>query len=190
MKIKNNTKEEDDSFDNRYLKVSNLPMVTNVYHVYLTDQIASSKYYRSLYNLLRRSGSEDIFIFYLNNRGGSVETTLEILSAIRSSKSTIYGHITGPIYSAASIIALSLDHVKIDDDTFIMFHDYSSGSFGKGSEQEAAIKTEKPWFDRIFKKAVKGFLTTKETKEILHGKDLYISAKDARIRLKKLGKLV
>lgn len=175
--------------DNEHVYIINNPRVANVYSVYLVEEINESKYYRDLYNILRQSEDTDCFVIYMNNFGGFCHTGIDIINAMRASKGRVCVVLTGPLYSMAPLIALSADIVYIEEDTFMMFHDYSGGMFGKGAEMEKAILHEKPFFDKMFSKITKGFLTKKEIQSIGKGEDLYLDRAQISARLKKIKKL-
>lgn len=175
--------------DNDSLYISNNPLMVNSYFVHLTTEIGDSKHYRELYNCLRQASPDDFFHLHLANFGGYLHTGIEIINAIRACPGHVFTYMVGGCYSMAPLIVLSGDRIFVEDDSFLMFHDYSGGSGGKGSEMEKQIKFEKPYFDHTFGKIVNKFLTKKEIKHIIEGQDLYLTDEEVKTRLRKLGKL-
>lgn len=180
----------DEISENEVVFITNNPKVSNIYSVYLSQEIGDTEHYRKLFNLLRNSSPDDTFLFYINNFGGYLHSGLEIINSLKAAAGKIIAIVTGGLYSMAPLIALSADKLVMEEDTFFMFHDYSGGgSQGKGHEQLSAITHHKPHFDEMFAKINKGFLTPKEIKDVVSGKDLYIKRADVIKRLKKIGKL-
>ncbi len=175
--------------ENDSLLLVNNPVIRNVYTVYLTESIDEQKNYRQLFNQLRTATSEDTFVIYLNNFGGYVHTGIDIINSIRMSQAQVITCVTGPIYSMAPLVALSGDLVRIESDTFMMFHDYSTTETGKGSEVKAAVEHYGPFMKDLFKKITHKFLTKKEIEDILSGKDLYLGREEIVKRLKKIKRL-
>lgn len=177
------------SIENDYLFICNNIKTENRYDIRLIEQIAESKHYSELFNLLRNVKDDDVCTIFLNNYGGDLHTTIDIVNAMRNSRAFIATRITGPIYSAAPLIALQGQFVIVEANTFMMFHDYSGSTHGKGHEQMSSILNDKPHFDDFFRTQTEGFLTKKEINNVLKGQDLYIGRDDMMRRLKKLGKL-
>lgn len=175
--------------ENDHVYIVNNPKTTNVYSVYLNEEIGDPKNYRDVFNLLRESGEDDHIILYLNNYGGYVHTGIDIVNSIRASHGKVYTCMTGPCYSMAPLIVLAGDKVFVEQDVFMMFHDYSGASRGKGHEMTAQILHEKPHFDAMFERLAKGFLTKNEIKDINNGQDLYLDRDQILKRLKKIKKL-
>ena len=184
---KNNENQENIVTTNCRIKKDS--QVMDIYSVYLTDSIVGQENYIDLIHMLRQSECEDSFVLYLNNRGGLVSSGIDIIHAIQNSKATIYTVMCGPVSSMAPLILLQGQKIKVEKFSYMMFHDYSGGTCGKGNEMEAAVNNTKPFFNNLFKAVTKGFLTVKEQKNILDGRDLYLNEKEVKRRLKKMGKL-
>lgn len=176
--------------ENDNVFIINNPKMTNVYSIYLTEHIGESKNYRDVFNLLREAGAEDYFKIYLNNFGGYVSTGQDIINAMRACQGQVFTCITGPVYSMAPLIALAGQKIFVEQDVFMMFHDYSGGQEGKGNEMALAVAHEKPHFDSVFRKLTKGFLSDKEATNVLMGQDLYLGREEIIKRLKKIKKLL
>lgn len=174
---------------NDFLSIYNTSMVKNIFSIYLHEEIAEQRYYKDLFNLLRTSDEQTSFVIYLNNFGGMVHTGLDIINAMKACRGELYTVVTGPIYSMAPLIALQAQQLHIEPHSGMMFHDYSGGSEGKGSEQRASITFHKDWFDGSFRELTQGFLTKKEQTNILNGSDLYLNSVECKKRLEKLKKL-
>lgn len=175
---------------NDSIYIINEPKTINNYHVYLHEEVGDLAKYYKLNHMIRNGDPTDNFIIYLNNFGGNVHTGIEITNAVKASQSNIFTCISGPVYSMASLLALQGDMVYVEDDTFMMFHDYSAVEVGKGSEINAAVDNNKKFYYELCWKMVKGFLTKKEFNAMMNGKDFYIDRPEILKRLKKMGKLL
>lgn len=172
-------------FENESLSIFDDSKVTRITSIYLTE-ITENKNYWEMHNRLRQASENDIFIIYINSPGGYVDTGLNIINSMKNCRGTVYTCISGPIYSMAPLIALSGQKVFVEEDVFMMFHDFSAWSHGKGNEIYSQITFEKPHFDELFKKITHKFLTKKEIKVVLAGGDLYLGRDELIKRLKKL----
>jgi len=72
---------------------------------------------------------------------------------------------------------------EISKHSMFMFHNYSSGSFGKGGEMYDNIVHEREWSQKLWKDVYSGFLTETEITSILHNKDIWMSGEEVSKRL-------
>ena len=70
----------------------------------------------------------------------------------------------------------------------MMFHNFSSGSTGKGNEQIAEVQANVKWFNKIMKRICHPFLTNEEINAIADGRDLWLDSDDIRKRLSRMEK--
>ena len=64
-----------------------------------------------------------------------------------------------------------------------MFHTYSSGNWGKGSEQLQGVMADDKWARHLFNQVYKGFLKPQEIKDLIDGKDLWMNPAEVNKRL-------
>lgn len=117
---------------------------------------------------------EDRVTILLNSGGGRVDVGMMLIQAIQDCQAYVKIIVKHPCYSMGALIALSGDELEMKDNTFLMFHDYSGISFGKGNEQFSKCEAFNKVFNSIFRKISKPFLTEAECKKVLKGQDLYI----------------
>ena len=86
--------------------------------------------------------------------------------------------------SAATLIFLSADRFELSDHTMFMFHNYSSGTIGKGGEMYDQITHFRAWSEKLFASFYKDFLTPEEIKSMLDNKDIWLDAEEVAKRLK------
>lgn len=181
---------DDDDLDSDELELFSVPKPGKVHNVYLGTSVLSSDKYYKLFNILASASSNDEFNIHLNNYGGYVSGGVQLLNALRSTPAKVKMVVAGPVYSMASLLALCVEDVEVHDHTFFMFHDYSGGEFGKGAEMVRSVLNYKEYFKEVLRDVGRGFLTDQEMEDIYHGIDLYITADDARKRLKARAKLL
>lgn len=184
-----NSKNENVVIDNEHVFVTVSPQVYNMYNVYLLEQIHSQGHYRELLDLIRCAESGELINIFINNHGGSMSTGIDLINSVKASNAEIVVHITGPLYSMAPLIALQGDKINLENNSFMMFHDYSTLQMGKGSEIEAHTAHFRKFAYDCFSQWTKGFLTKKEVDSILEGKDLYLNYEQCKERIQKMGKL-
>ena len=175
--------------DTDYMLVTMEEMKSKRYNIYLGDSVQEPAKYYSIFNILRTTTSLDNVVFYINNYGGQLNTTAELIHAIRASQATTHAVVTGPIYSAAPIITLAAKKIYLEKHIFMMFHDYSGLEHGKGNEMEKSIKAYQPYFKALISDVCRPFLTQKEIRSILEGKDLYLDYEECKKRLESIKKL-
>jgi ATP-dependent protease ClpP protease subunit len=121
----------------------------------------------------------------INSEGGDLFSALQLCRAIQESTATIVCSVEGICMSAATLIFLSGDRFEISDHTMFMFHNYSSGTIGKGGEMYDQITHFRAWSEKLFNSFYKDFLTKEEIKSILDNKDIWLNADDVAARLSK-----
>ena len=98
-------------------------------------------------------------------------------------KRQVIASVEGMCMSAATLIFLTADVCEISEHSHFMFHTYSSGNWGKGSEQLAGVMADDKWARHLFNTVYKGFLEPKEIKEMIDGKDFWMIPAEVNKRL-------
>ena len=99
------------------------------------------------------------------------------------SNATICASVEGMCMSAATLIFLCADVVEVSEHSHFMFHTYSSGNWGKGSDQLANVMADDKWARHLFNQVYKGFLKPTEIKEMIDGKDFWMNPAEVNKRL-------
>ena len=164
---------------------SNKPIMMQ-HDLYLTDAIESPDKYIEWFELLHNSTKNDIIKIHINSPGGNLYTTVQLLTAMSESDANIICSVEGACMSAATLIFLTGDSFYISPYAAFMFHNYSTGLYGKGGEIVAQVNFEKELFGNLMRKSYENFLEPKEIEDIIEGKDLWLGAEDVVERLKKM----
>lgn len=155
--------------------------VCNWYDIYLDDDISDSSNYSDICNLLRTIKKTDFVDVYLSNFGGSCHGCVSLINAVEDCKAFVAMYVTAPCYSAGATLAIAGDGLWMYPNTFLMFHNYSAISMGKGHELELDTKHTKKWIHGYFDDIHRPFLTKPECRRITEDKDLYIHVDDPTV---------
>ena len=151
---------------------------------YLCGEIKAAEEYVEWFQLFRAAGETDTIYIRINSEGGDLFAALQIVRAIQESNATIVCSVEGICMSAATLIFLSADRFELSDHTMFMFHNYSSGTIGKGGEMYDQITHFRAWSEKLFASFYKDFLTPEEIKSMLDNKDIWLDAEEVAKRLK------
>lgn len=154
--------------------------------LYLTGYIEDPEKYVEWFELFGGSTKNDIIKIHINSYGGNLYTAIQILTAMSESEANIICSVEGACMSAATLVFLHGDSFYISPYSAFMFHNYSSGTYGKGGEVVAQVTFEKNLFGELMRKSYEGFLDVKEIEDIIEGKDIWMGAEEVANRLEKL----
>ena len=157
--------------------------VARMFDLYLTGDIKEAKEYQDWNQIMRSSSENDAIILHINSGGGDMFTCIQLLRSMADSPATIVASVEGMCMSAATLLFLSADVCEISEHSHFMFHTYSSGNWGKGSEQLAGVMADDKWSRHLFNTVYKGFLEPKEIKEMIDGKDFWMNPAEVNKRL-------
>jgi ATP-dependent protease ClpP protease subunit len=159
--------------------------ISKLHRFYLSGEIKQSSEYTGWFETIRNSGDQDVIIIHINSYGGDLFTAIQFMRVMSETKATIIASVEGSCMSAATIIFLSARHWEISDHSMFMFHNYTSGSFGKGGELYDHIIHERQWSQKLWKDIYGGFLTEPEIKSILDNRDIWMAGDEVTKRLEK-----
>lgn len=157
------------------------------YEIHLSENIENNFAYVKLLRLLRSASKNDTVTMYLANYGGQCSTGFQIVNAIKDCACGVDIVLDAPSYSMGAIIAISGKSLKMNPGTFLLFHNYSGGDYGKGKEKLDATMHYYDHFHRHLKTVCSPFLTAAELEMLKHDKDVYVSCddKDVTKRIKR-----
>lgn len=148
----------------------------------LYDNISSFADIKEFTEKLGALGPDDRVTLKINSGGGRIDIGHMIVQTIKSTKAHVLGHIVHASYSMASLIALSCDSLLFEPNTLLMFHNYSSGSGGKGGALVQGVLSSDEFIKGIFFDICTPFLTKAEMNNIINDKDLYIKWNDPTLK--------
>jgi ATP-dependent protease ClpP protease subunit len=159
--------------------------ISKLHRFYLSGAVKESNEYINWFETIRNSGEQDVIFIHINSYGGDLFTAIQFMRVLSETKATIIASVEGMCMSAATVIFLSARHWEISEHSMFMFHNYTSGSFGKGGELYDNIMHERQWSQKLLKDVYGGFLTEQEIKSILDNKDIWMSGEEVTKRLQK-----
>lgn len=134
------------------------------------------EYMEELSKLEALSNQYDILEITLNSAGGSLNTTVDIVSLIKNFEYVVtIGK--GEVASAAFMLWTMGDVRVVTDYSMYMAHRESYGMYGKTSEHRDAAKVFGMVYEEMFENCF-GTLLTKEEKSIAERSEAWISYKD------------
>ena len=157
--------------------------VARMFDFYLTGDIKEAREYQDWNQILRTASETDAVVIHINSPGGDIFTIIQMMRSMAESPATVVASVEGMCMSAATLLFLSADVCEISEHSHFMFHTYSSGNWGKGSELVANVQADDKGARHLFNPVYKDFLSVKEIKEIVDGKDLWMNPAEVKKRL-------
>jgi ATP-dependent protease ClpP protease subunit len=172
MRTTDNDDEENGDIED--IKIFTTEHKCHTYDVYLGESVNESTQYYELFHMLDKAQKNDHFVIHLNNFGGALHTGLQLINCLNKCKATITMSVESHVYSMASLLALCGDIIMVHPKVVMMFHDYSGGSIGKGSEMEKNVDSDRIFWAGFLKDVCYPFLTKPEIKQLIRGEDIYV----------------
>lgn len=155
------------------------------HEVFLDMDIEDPHKYRNLISLLINAQANDRIHLYINSNGGNLDTAIAIINAMLVCQAEITGFIMGACHSAASIITMYCHNVHVFETAYMMIHTASFGNFGNTTTVKTQTDFTVEQVEKLLDDAYKGFLDSKEMKEVKQGIELWYDSEEIRRRLKK-----
>ena len=162
-----------------------VPIISDKNHTtaYLTNTIEEPSEYNELCFKLKSASPAEVFTLVINTPGGILDSALMLVDAIKTSKAKVIAQISGTVASAGTIITLACNDVEVAPHTAFMIHNYSSsGGHGKGHEIKAMQAFVDANLNASFTSLYGGFLTPKEIKDVIDGKDIWMGQDEVLTR--------
>ena len=157
--------------------------VAQLHAFYLSGPIIEAEEYIEWFDTIRNASAVDTIRIYINSPGGDLYTTLQFLRVMSETEAHITTSVEGACMSAATMIFLHGHTQEVTPHSLFMFHDYSSGTFGKGGEQYDQIQFERAWSRNFMSEVYRDFLTESEIESMMHNKDIWMGHEEVIKRL-------
>lgn len=158
--------------------------LVNVHEFYLSGDIESAENYIQWFDTIRHASENDVVKVYINSPGGDVFTAIQFIRALKETSANVVMSVEGICASAATMIMLYGESFEISEHSMFMFHNYSSGTFGKGGEMFDQLQHERKWSEKLLRDIYKDFLTETEVTSLLDNKDIWMDGDEVVKRLK------
>ncbi len=160
-------------------------VTSSMYEFYLSGEITSPDTYVDWFNTIRHAQEDDNIKIYINSGGGDLFTGIQFLRVLSETEALVIVSVEGLCASAATLVFLAADVFEISPHSSFLFHNYSSGVWGKGGEQYAQVTHERRWSDRLLNSVYEDFLSKEEIKSLLDNRDIWLSSEEVADRMNK-----
>ena len=155
------------------------------YNIYLDDDIKEPSNYRNTLELISGARDIDTLIFKINTNGGSVQTTIALVNAIKNCKGTTIAEIQ-TAYSAGGIIAMACKKQVVMPYATMMIHSIQLGGVGGDINNiQVELTCLRKLNNDIITASFKKFLTKKEIEYVLNGGIIWLNEGEIKSRLTK-----
>jgi len=158
--------------------------------IYISDEFAEPLLYCEMIHVIRTATPNDTIYLHLNTPGGRLDTGVQLISAIRSSEARIITILDGVAHSMGALLFLCGHEMIIHDHAQLMFHTYSGGVFGKGSDIRGQTDATEDWFRIIANDICYPFMSKREIQRMLKGEDFWFQTEQIEQRLEKMGEIL
>jgi len=155
---------------------------------YLSGEILEPSEYTEWFDVIRNAGPQDSVRIYINSGGGDMYTAIQFLRVFGETNAHVTCSIEGACMSAATMIFLHAHSFEVTPHSCIMFHNYSSGLYGKGGELYDQLQFERTWSEKFMQDVYKDFLTPDEIVSIMQNKDIWMTSDEVVARLEALSR--
>lgn len=151
--------------------------------VHINSDVREASYYSKVFDMMLRAGAGDGINFFIASNGGDLDGLNILLEGIRLTEAETCAILVGPAHSAASILALNCGSVVVTDSASMLCHNMRTGYGGKMADLDAFTTHSKRIADKLMHETYKGFLSDESIQEVIHGKELWLTADEIRERL-------
>ena len=170
---------------NPFVQIRKIPQVSFIHDVYIANEIVLPAAYSPLMSTLHTASSDDQVHIHLNTWGGDGGTAIQLVHAMQRSGAQVIAFAEGDVASAGTFIFLAADAQVVQPYSSLMIHNFSGGVFGKGHEMRSQSDHLHKRWRKFFDDVYQDFLTKKEIKEVIGGRDMWMMADEVEDRLKK-----
>lgn len=151
----------------------------------IDEAVKEASYYRSVTYGISELSEGDIVEFNINSPGGNLNGLIALLSAISETEAHVVANITGECHSAASILALNCDEIRVSPHCTMLVHHVSFSTGGKAADIRAYVNHLNENTEELLRKTYTNFLSEVEIENVLNGLQLWLDADEVISRLEK-----
>jgi ATP-dependent protease ClpP protease subunit len=157
-------------------------------HFFINGPIDDPDDYLDLIDTLYQGQPLETVYIHLNTCGGSLDITMQIINAVRSSEALVVGIADGQVASAGSLLLFSCPNIAVQDFSYVMLHDGSEMALGKSNENLKQAQFTSNLLNKIAHSVYGPFFTEEEINSVLDGKDMWLSSEEVIERVKNIEK--
>lgn len=169
----------------KYKQFSRLDTNEHV-HFYLSTVIGNPEHYTEMVHRITFAHPTDTIHIHLNTSGGTLETGVQLINAMRNSQAKVVTVLEATAYSLGTLIFLCGDEMVVNDHCMMMFHNFNGGIIGKGNELVSQLAATVQWFDALARDIYVPFLTREEVERISRGEDMWMLTPEIKTRLERM----
>lgn len=176
--------------ENKYIQSRPTSMYHRIYlygviehHDDHEDKLSGNDKHIDQIKLIRDAGPDDVIEIRLNTPGGSLNTTISLISAILASEATIVAVAEGDVCSAGVPIFLACPVKMVEPYAAFMIHDSSYGEMGKTNELGKSNAAHAKRYAKMCADLLIPYYTEQEVIDMLDGKDLWLTAEEMEARI-------
>jgi ATP-dependent protease ClpP protease subunit len=124
--------------------------------------------------------SNDIIYLHINSDGGSLFDGLAAVDCIKKSKVPIYAIVDGSCASAASLMLVVAKKRLMNENSFVLIHQLSSGAWGTFSNIQDSMQNCTIFMETIKKIYLKCTKITEKKLDQILSRDLWFSAEQCK----------
>lgn len=158
-------------------------VLVTLHEFYLCGEITGPSDYIEWFDIIRHCNPDDTVKIYINSGGGDLFTSIQFMRVLAETEATVIVSVEGLCASAATLVFLCADIFEVTPHSSFLFHNYSSGVWGKGGEQFSQVTHERKWSERLLKEIYEDFLTVPEITSLLENRDIWLSTDDVVTRM-------
>ncbi len=151
------------------------------YRVFIDSFAEMERGLHEMFNELWNANDDDTLELRINSWGGIVKEGQNFFNIINNKfKGRTTTILDSAGYSMGALTFLMGNERIVTEEADLMLHDYSGGLWGKGGEMEAQLEHNKKHLRKFFSKVLvdSGFLSKKEFKKMIIGKDYWMDTKE------------
>lgn len=174
-------KDDEESISSNTFEIKS-KVLQREHRIYLSDAVEDdSCSYIDLIHFLGEVKKNDLVHLHLANYGGDCHVGFRLCNAVKQCKAEITTEIDGPCYSMGAILALTGDKIKFNHGTFLMFHNYSTWTGGKGNEFLTSAEAFNKHFYTNLMNLCSPFLNKAEINKLKSDQDVYVHYNEENI---------
>lgn len=155
------------------------------HHFSIVSEIEGPESFGDFFAILRQAGEEDVVYLHINSPGGRLDTTVQIINAMKECRAPVVTCAEGDIASGAAIVFFSGDAFKIASHCEFLIHTASGGNLGKISDNLSSVKFAVRRMEHLYEEVLGRFLTEEELGWIGRGEEFYLSSEEVLERIDK-----
>ena len=147
--------------------------------IYINGEIKDRSLPNDLMNTLRNATTDDLLTIYISSFGGYADVMCKFKAIIDTMFHNRCTTVLEPNGASAAAHIFIYGHTRIVYPySYIMFHNYSSGIFGKGQEIMENATFKDKYFNKMFTADLQNYLSDEELKDLFKGMDFYFDTEE------------